>query len=99
MDIKVTQIKTTKQNKQYIKLLKMDELMKIISIGKYCTEISRLNDFMYYAESTSPFKGLHRLPAVLGRDEKAAPVLEHVPQRFRDLPDPGPAERVVHQRR
>ena len=35
-----------------------------VSIGKYCTEISRLNDFMYYAESTSPFKGLHRLPVV-----------------------------------
>ena len=33
MDIKVTQIKTTKQNKQHTKLLPMDELMKTISIG------------------------------------------------------------------
>ncbi len=64
MDIKVTQIKTTKQNKQHTKLLPMDELMKTISIGKYCTEITQLNDFMYYADSASPFKGIHRLPVV-----------------------------------
>ena len=62
--MKVTQIKTNKQNKRHSKLVTMDELMKTISNGLYCKEIDQLNDFIYVADSVSRFKGMHRLPVV-----------------------------------
>ncbi len=51
--MKVTQIKTNKQNKRHSKLVTMDELMKTISNGLYCKEIDQLNDFIYVADSLS----------------------------------------------
>ena len=62
--MKVTQIKTSKQNKRRSKLLTTDELMADISSGRYGEEVGKLHDFMYYADSYSRFKGMHRLPVV-----------------------------------
>lgn len=80
--MKLTQIKTNKQQQQTVKLLTIDKLMETLQNGSYSVEVERLREFTYFASEYSRFKNMHQLPVIypsaeLKTDEEGNHIMQH----------------------
>ena len=80
--MKTTLIRTTKTNKYFAKRQVLDEVVKHISRGLYAKEVDELHKFLHYAETSSRFHLMHRLPIVypsaeMKIDESGNRVMQH----------------------
>ena len=62
--MKITLIKTNKQNKQTVKVMNIDDCLKDLQGDKYAMEVENLHDFVRYADEFLRFKNMHRLPVI-----------------------------------
>ena len=62
--MKITLIKTNKQNKQTVKVMNIDDCLKDLQGDKYAMEVDNLHDFVRYADEFLRFKNMHRLPVI-----------------------------------
>lgn len=63
--MRITQIKTTKQNKRHLKVTTLDETMKTVADEAIFDTVDMLRTFVHYATSYSSFKYMYRLPFIL----------------------------------
>ncbi len=62
--MKLTTIRTTRQNKQHLKTIEVAKLTETVRQGYYAHEVERLQDFVYFASDYSRYENMHRLPMV-----------------------------------
>ena len=62
--MKITTIRTDKKNKQHVKTMKAEVLMKKMQADNRYSDIEHLRDYVMYAASYTTYANLHRLPYV-----------------------------------
>ena len=62
--MKITTIRTDKKNKQHVKTMKAEVLIKKMQADNRYSDIEHLRDYVMYAASYTTYANLHRLPYV-----------------------------------
>jgi len=84
--MKLTLIRTDKQNKQFIKLVSVEDLLEKVKEDNKTEDVEALRSFVHYAESWSSFDKMHKLPVVYPSAEmKVSDDGTLLPQRFNGL--------------
>ena len=63
--MKITLVKTNKQNRQSAKLVTVDDCLNDLQGNKYAEEVENLRTFLNYADQYQHFGNMHRLPVVM----------------------------------
>lgn len=84
--MKLTLIRTDKQNKQFIKLVPLEDFLEKVKEDNKTEDVKALRSFVRYAESWSSFDKMHKLPVVYPSAEmKASDDGTLLAQRFNGL--------------
>lgn len=83
--MKLTLIRTDKQNKQFIKLVPLEDLLDKVKEDNKTEDVGALRSFVRYAESWSSFEKMHKLPVVYPSAEMKMDDGSLLPQRFNGL--------------